>query len=397
MSIDVRTVASESVAPAQPTRRPRVSLTVWLYCAIATTLTAIVAVAPSVWPRGDAPGRPQMVVDWLLGNWLWWDGGWYLHIAQYGYSYHPNQQSSVAFFPVYPLAVRLVGGLVPGGFALAAVVISMVSGLAVLVLFRRWCERRMSSVAAWWSTVVLAVYPFAWFLYGAAYADALFLAMTLLAFLLLEDDRPVAAGLAGMVATAARPTGVVVLIGLIAVMLHHRGVLQNVRGRVRRRDLGVGVAAVGVVGWCTWLALRFGHPFAFIETEGAKGWDRAPGLATWLKFGFFKHLTHDPPTKWAPFVLQGLLCVAFAAAVPAVWRRFGAGYGIYVAAAVLVPAVSTDDFMGTGRYMLAAFPVFALIGSNLATAPRVRWTYATVSGAALVLGTSLFATGHFLT
>jgi hypothetical protein len=80
-----------------------------------------------------------------------------------------------------------------------------------------------------------------------------------------------------------------------------------------------------------------------------------------------------------------------------VWRRFGAGYGIYVAAAVLVPAVSTDDFMGTGRYMLAAFPVFALVGSTLSTAPRARWVYATASSTALVLGTSLFATGHFLT
>jgi hypothetical protein len=397
MTIDVRTVASESVAPTQPTRRRRVSPIVWLYLAIATTLTAVVAVAPSVWPRGDAPGRPRMVADWLLGNWLWWDGGWYLHIAQHGYSYHPHQQSSVAFFPVYPLAMRLVGPLVPGGRAVAAVVITMVSGLALLVLFRRWCLRRMSSGAAWWSVVVLAVYPYAWFLYGAAYADALFLAMTLLAFLLLEDDRPVAAGLAGMVATAARPTGIVVLIGLIAVMLHRRGVLQRVRGRVRPRDLGVGVAAVGIVGWCAWLALRFGHPFAFIETEGAKGWDRAPGLATWLKFGFFTHVTQDSPWRVAAFVVQALLCLAFAAAVPAVWRRFGAGYGIYVAAAVLMPAVSTDDFMGTGRYMLAAFPVFALVGSTISTAPRTRWAYATASSAALVLGTSLFATGHFLT
>jgi Gpi18-like mannosyltransferase len=338
-----------------------------------------------------------MVADWLLGNWLWWDGGWYLHIAQHGYSYRPHQQSSVAFFPVYPVAVRLVGPFVPGGRAVAAVVITMLSGLALLVMFQRWCQRRMSPGAAWWSVVVLAVYPYAWFLYGAAYADALFLAMTMLAFLLLEDDHPLAAGLAGMVATAARPTGVVVLVGLIAVMLHRRGVLHRVRGRIRPRDLGVGVAAIGIVGWCTWLALRFGHPFAFIETEGAKGWDRAPGVATWLKFGFFKHVTQDSPWRVATFVVQALLCLAFAAAVPTVWRRFGAGYGIYVVAAVLVPAVSTDDFMGTGRYMLAAFPVFALIGSTLAAAPRARWVYATASSAALVGATSLFATGHFLT
>lgn len=394
MSIKLRPRAPESIE-AMPSTRSRTSRTVWLYLTIATALTAVVAVAPAVWSRGDAPPRPRMVADWLLGNWLWWDGGWYLHIAQHGYSYHAHQQSSVAFFPVYPLVVRLVGALLPGGRALAAIATTMLCGMALLLLFQHWCEQRMPSVAAWWSVVVLAIYPYGWFLYGAAYSDALFLTVTLLAFVLLERDRPVAAGLAGMIATAARPTGIVVLIGLIAVMLDRRGVLQRVGGRIRPRDLGVGLAAMGIVGWCAWLALRFGRPFAFIEAEGAKGWDRAPGLATWLKFDFIKSVTHGSP-NWGASAIQALLCVAFVAAIPMVWRRFGAGYGIYVAAAVLVPTVSTDDFMGTGRYLLAAFPVLALVGSKLSSAPRARWTYVAASSAALVLGTSLFATGHLL-
>jgi hypothetical protein len=338
-----------------------------------------------------------MVADAIFGNWLWWDGGWYLHIAQYGYSFQPNQQSSVAFFPVYPMMVRVVGALVPGGLAIAAILITVLSGLAVLRLFHRWCRRRMSNRASSMAVVALALYPYAWFLYGAAYSDALFLAATLLAFLLLEDDHPVAAGLVGIVATAARPTGVVVLIGLVAVMLDQRGALPRLRGRVRPRDLGVGLAAIGIVAWCTWLALRFGHPFAFIETEGAKGWDRGPGIAVWLKFDFFSSILHDPATRWVPYVLQAILCGAFAAAIPAVTRRFGRGYGIYTAAAVAVPAVSTGDFMGTGRYLLAAFPVFALMGSALANARRPRWAYFGISSLGLGLGTTLFATGHLLT
>jgi hypothetical protein len=368
-----------------------------LYLAVAACLTLIVTIAPWLWSRGDAPPRPQMAVDGLLGNWLWWDGGWYLDIAQHGYSFHPDQQSSVAFFPVYPMTVRVVGALLPGGIALAAILVTVLSGLAVLWLFQRWCQKRMPNGAASAAVLALALYPYAWFLYGAAYSDALFLAATLLAFLLLEDDRPVAAGLVGVVATAARPTGVVVLIGLIAVMLDRRGALPNFRGRVRPRDFGVGLAAIGIVAWCSWLALRFGHPFAFIETEGAKGWDRAPGLAVWLKFDFFSSILHEPATRWVPFALQAVLCGVFAAAIPAVHRRFGPGYAIYVAAAVLVPSVSTGDFMGTGRYVLAAFPVFALLGPILANARKPRWAYLGISSAALGLGTSLFATGHLLT
>ena len=180
-------------------------------------------------------------------------------------------------------------------------------------------------------------------------------------------------------------------------MLDRRRTQPDVDGHPRPRDFGVGLAALGIGAWCVWLAVRFGHPFAFIETEGAKGWDRAPGLATWLKFDFFSSIVHSPATVWMPLVAQAGLCVAFLAAVPAVARRFGRGYAIYVAAAVLVPAISTGDFMGTGRYLLAAFPVFALVGTLLANAPRGRWTYLTLSSGALGLGTSLFATGHLLT
>ncbi|MEY2448811.1 MAG: hypothetical protein QOH79_2287 [Acidimicrobiaceae bacterium] len=360
-------------------------------------MTLLVSVAPWMWRQGDAPARPHVVADGVLGNWLWWDGGWYVQIAQHGYTFHAHQQSSVAFFPAYPMTVRALGALLPGGVALAAIVLTMLSGCAALLLFQRWCRKRMSRGATTAAVLALALYPYAWFLYGAAYSDALFLTATLAAFLMLENDRPIAAGLAGMLATAARPTGLVVIIGLTAVMLDRRGALTDIRRRLRPRDLGIALAALGLLSWCGWLWVRFGHPFAFIETEGAKGWDRSPGLSTWLKFDFFSRVASGSLWAWVPDAIQGGLCVAFAAAVPAISRRFGRGYAIYVLAAVAVPAVSTGDFMGSGRYLLTAFPVFALVGSLLADARRARWTYLGTSSAALALGTSLFATGHLLT
>src|SRR5207245_2656172 len=116
-------------------------------------------------------------------------------------------------------------------------------------------------------------------------------------------------------------------------------------------------SGAGIVAWCAWLACRFGNPFAFIETEGSRGWDRAPGIHTWLKLHLLHGLLRDGPVPWLAYIIQVALCLAFVCAIPAVWRRFGRGYGIYTAAAVLAPALSTDDFMGTGRYLLAAFPV----------------------------------------
>ena len=397
MSTDARTLVPPTPAATEgaPSRPLRV-LRLYAICAVGATVVA--AIAPWLWHRGDAPHRPTMVLDRVLGNWLWWDGEWYLHIARWGYFYIPHRQSSVAFFPAYPMGVHWLGKVLPGGYGFAAIVITLVSGATTFALFHRWCLRRLPNRAATWAVIALAVYPYGWFLYGAAYSDALFLCVALMAFLLLENDQPVLAGLAGMVATATRPTGIVVLIGLVAVMCDRRGLFGHVRARIRPRDFGVALAALGLVAWCAWLGWRFGRPFAFIETEGSRGWNRGPGPATWLKFGFFDSLFHDGISAWMPLLLQAVCCVLFALAVPAVWRRFGAGYGIYVLAAVLVPALSTDDFMGAGRYLLAAFPVLAIAGTKLSSVrdPRIRWGYASLSALALALGTSLFATGHFL-
>ena len=72
--------------------------------------------------RRGAERRPLARVPdnlWLDG-WARWDAGWYRHIATHGYvdqAVAPAGQRNLAFYPVYPLAMRLVslGGLEPAG------------------------------------------------------------------------------------------------------------------------------------------------------------------------------------------------------------------------------------------------------------------------------------------
>jgi hypothetical protein len=204
--------------------------------------------------------------------------------------------------------------------------------------------------------------------------------------------------LIGALATATRPTGIVVVIGLVAVVLDRRGLLGGgmPRSKLRRADGAVLLSLAGLTVWCVWLAARFGNPLAFVETESARGWNQSPGPHTWLKVTFFDYL-HRPPSAWLPLVAQALMCLVFLAAVPAVARRFGRGYGIYVLAATIIPATSTSDFMGVGRYLLPAFPVFALVGAFLQR-HRVAQRLVPVLGAVTLLtGAAFFASGYYLT
>ncbi|MEI7850177.1 MAG: mannosyltransferase family protein, partial [Chloroflexota bacterium] len=69
----------------------------------------------------------------FLSMWTKWDSQYYVDIATNGYWFRPEQQSNVAFFPVYPLLMRLVGSLVQGNVILAGFIISNLAFFIALI------------------------------------------------------------------------------------------------------------------------------------------------------------------------------------------------------------------------------------------------------------------------
>lgn len=370
------------------------------------------------------PKPTGYVVPPLLEGYARWDTGWYLTIAEAGYFYDgPGRQSAVAFFPAYPLAMRLLGAAV-GSPLVAGVAVTLASGLAVTVLFRRWVAGFLGDRTATFALALVVTYPFAYYLFGAVYSDALFLAATLAAFTLLERDRPLLAGLAGALATGARPVGIAVVLGLALRTLELRGVLPRPRrsndakvdgtdrrARLRPRDLGVLVSVAGLAAYAMFLWVGFGDPLAFTRVGSAPGWYRTVDLETVAKVHLFRLLGAyglDIVTFW--LVAQGLFALVALALVPATIRRFGWGYGTYVAVAVGMAFVSTRDFIGMGRYVLVAFPAFATAADLVlrwgaepdrpGRLARWRWTVPplvlTVSACGLGWTVSLFSRWYFL-
>ena len=337
--------------------------------------------------------------DWLAG-WAQWDSGWYHRIASDGYSSIAGQQSTVAFFPAYPLVVRAFRVLVDDPY-LAGIAVTFLAGLGVAVLFATWLRPRLSPPAAWAALLAFLLFPYAFFLYGVVYADALFVAALLGAFLLLDDDRPVLAGLAGAVATAARPVGIVLVVGLAVRALERRGALRPAGGgwidwrRARPADAGVLLSVLGLAAWCGYLWFRFDDPLAFAGAQAA--WDQGAGPETWLKFQFFRDIADlRSPGAWLLFMAHPVLTIAGACLLPRVFRRFGAGYGVYAALLIGVSALSTKNFFGMARYLLAAFPCFAVLGEVLNERPGLRRLYIPAGGVGLVALTAIFGTGYYL-
>jgi hypothetical protein len=387
------------------------------YLVVAAVLVAIVA--GSVHLLGRWSGYPVAPLhfpgSWLLEGWVRWDGNWYRDIVTNGYESHgPNAQANLAYFPGYPLAMWPIARLL-GDSALAGIVATFASGLLAAVAFQRWARARLDPFTTRVAIGLLLLYPYAWYLYGAVYADALFLVLALGAFLLLEGGHPVLAGLVGAMASATRPVGIAVAIGLVLVTIERRGGFRRL-GRLRRADFGVLLSFGGIAAWSAYEGIRWGNPLLFTDIEGAPGWDQPVGPRTWFKVAFLQRLHHLPrwlddsvsashsqsPHAWSESVytlsilLQAVLVLGAVLLVWVVWRRIGWGYAGYVITIVALAAIGTKDFLGAGRYLIGAFPLFAALALVLADRPKVR--VVVLSGSALLLAVlaSSYARGYYL-
>ncbi len=350
--------------------------------------------APETVETGGAPDEPKVALVRALNH---WDSGWYAAIAEDGYSYlGPHVQSAVAFFPGYPLVLR---PLIAFGINryVAGELVSLLSGLAALFLLLRWeakVRARQLLTPGTTGTVVLTLYPFAFYLYGVMYSDALYLLLAVAAFVCLEDDRPALAAVFGALATSCRPIAPALMIGLLVRSVELRLRAQQ---KVRIVDLLPALAGLGFAGYMFYLWLAFDDPLAFAHVQAAAGWDQPPGFDTWAKVTWFKVMFPrvEPivAVRLAGHALATL--VALGLVIPT-WKKLGPGYGLYCLIAIGLPALSSKDFMGLGRYAIAAFPLFLALGVMLEARPRVRKVWLTASGALLVVLAFHFGAGAYV-
>jgi hypothetical protein len=382
-----------------------------LHLALAATLLVVVWQSAEHLAPGEAGLGPRTtagVADGILGPWLNWDAGVFQDIARHGYRsddrliYDAGGESRIAYFPGYPLVARAAGALV-GDVPLGMIAVTFASGLGAAVVFNRWLRAHTEAGPRTCALLALLLFPWAFFLVATGYSDALFLLTSLGAFVLMEEDRPVAALASGFVATLTRPVGGAVTVGLLLIAVQRRRARRAEEGRDGSARSWVGapeLAAVASIGgllcFMAFCWTSYGHPLAFSVAQ--RGWNQAAGPHTWFKITLLD-LVQQHPDPWFVWrlVLQGIVALVFAAAIPAVWRRFGPAYGAYTAIVVLVPLVGSAAFASQGRYMLAAFPVFALLGEHL-----YRWTagrrlgYLLVSAAGLLLNASFWARGYWM-
>ena len=329
-----------------------------------------------------------------------WDGQWYARIASYGYplplpldEFGAVEQSEWAFFPLFPLLVRVVMAFgLP--FWVAALTVNLAaSATAAWLAYRLFAARGGASASdrdrddrhdrdrAGRHRKAAAVAVGLWLLYPAstvlqiAYTEALALVLVLAALTMIHRQRygiaVVLVLVLGFARAVAAPLAFVVVVHLV------------IRWRRERREpteghpagharawwfSGLALLGASVVAGAAWPVLvgwLTGRPDAFLAVQAT--WGQRPDRGPFLPWWGWLSWEYGTPVALAWAVGLVVVCASmltrYAAWMPLELRAWGLVYPLYLFA---VTAPSTSMI----RFLLLDVPVFGVLTAVLIGDPR---------------------------
>jgi hypothetical protein len=370
----------------------------------------------------------------LVAPFARWDSVWYLAIAIGGYD---HEAARTAFFPLYPLTVRGLGGIGSswGFYLIAGIVISLICFAIAMVLLYKLVELELGEQVARATVMLMAFCPMA-FYFSAVYSESMFLALSLGCIYSARHGKWLLAGVLGALAAATRNSGVMLIVPMVLLYLYgprtdrepvraiafgaQRG-LARLRWLLPRYPVGPGLlwtllVPVGLGVYVLVLQLttgdgltpfqsqtvwfrHFAGPFGGVWNGAVAAWD---GLRQ-LIHGSASHV-YFPQAGGDPFVASGHNLVLFgflilgAVALVGAFRRLPIAYGAYALAALAMPLSYPADpqpLMSLPRHELVLFPLF-MWGAWWIT--KRRWTTPAIASMAVLLGlfTVEFTTWRFV-
>lgn len=311
------------------------------------------------------------------------DAWWYLDVAERGYERRPfdtTRQANWAFFPLHPGLWRVANasGLDPawGGMLLAHVLFAL-----ALVQSHRWVQLVRDADTADRAVMVIALFPTAYF-FSLPWSESLFLLLTASSLLAVWQRRWGSASGFSALASATRPTGV-----LLAALLWWQA-RDGRRLPTPRFWAWTLLAGAGLFAFMALLWARTGNPLAFADIQVA--WGRDGG-------SFTKHLRRwitDPLLLAEPWNVRWINNAALLLGIAGsawLWRQQQRGLALFAFLSLLLPW-STGTLVSMGRYFATCLPLFLALACWL----RRPWMWSAwlAASSALLAGmTAAFAIG----
>jgi Gpi18-like mannosyltransferase len=303
------------------------------------------------------------------------DAWWYRWIAVEGYQqrHFDERPANWAFFPLFPLTVRLVR--ITGNFAYDGAIVSNIALFLAMILLRNVAIGfGLDEDAANRAVFYLAFFPPSYFL-SLPLSEGLFLALSLACVSAAQHERWWLAGVAGGLAALTRVTGLLLLPTLLVYVVERRQ-------RLRLSLLWLAAIPAAVACFMFYLYRITGNPLAFSDVQA--NWGRHPG---WFYRPLLAYLGNplEMGVRWNMVIFNlAMVILLLIVALVLLLRREGS-QATYVLGCTLLP-LSSGSLQSFARYAIVVFPLF-LVLAMLGRRPLVNHA---------ILATSSFLLGVFV-
>lgn len=149
--------------------------------------------------------------------WGAWDTGYYVYLAKNWYppiDLFLGASKNYAFFPLYPLLMRILGTILGGSFYLAGLIISNASLLIACIFLYKLVRLDTDKNTALKSVKYLFLFPAA-FIFSGVFTESLFVALTVICFYCARKEKWLLTGIAGFFLALTKLIGVFIIFPLL--------------------------------------------------------------------------------------------------------------------------------------------------------------------------------------
>ncbi len=303
-----------------------------------------------------------------------WDFPGYVQIAYQGY----RSTQDVAFFPLWPLLVRvggqLLGGLYPFSYYVAALLLANACFYFALVLLYCLLLEDFEASLARRALFYLAFSPYALYFF-LGYTESLFLLLCVAVFLLLQRGKALDWWLAGelsLLASLTRSSGIALAVPFLVVYFQRFWTTgeHNRHNWVQKLGAFVPIFFIpaGILIYMLYLWHVKGNPL-IVSSQEANVWHRYFTLP-WVGFTkmiqlLFSHTLS--PLNMSKNMIDLVLSLAFFATLAFGWRRLPLHYSLFALALALFalsfPVAVVEPLASMPRYLMIIFPITVIFAS----------------------------------
>ena len=349
------------IAERAPERRLRDGLRtcLWVFLGLRIGLWVLAAIGAGIIEPRPGISVPGWAADPITPGWhnlftalTREDALWFLKIATHGYGVNDG---SAAFFPLYPLLVRIVSWVVGGHPLFASLVVSNGAFFLALLVLYDLTAREFSERVAHTTIVFVALFPTSFF-FLAPYSESTFLLLSVATFWFARRDRWALAALAGALAALTRSIGVVLVPALVILAFEQ----WRREGRsLMPRLVASAAMLVGPLMYLAWWQAAHGDFLAPLHAQ--RNWSRtfASPLTTLVRaIQLSVHVGIQNQGYW---IIDLLLVSVVIVAVVAGWRRLPVPYLVYALGSLVIPLsypFPPRPLLSMPRFVVVIFPAF---------------------------------------